>query len=373
MPLTFTCAVADLRIGVFTSKERWEMISGEKVYVHTEKYLQPLYDDIPSGKHLWVDASVLANGALADTILSLPDNTALVDDNGFIAGSANTETMDFDALNAVRYFSHIQRAQSVNRLKYPWQIFQLNDTMIREDIALIRSKKASQPLPVNNQYVNEHDIFIDEGARIDFSIINASTGPIYIGRNTTIMEGSLIRGPFALGEGATVKMGTKIYGATTIGPYCTAGGEIKNTVMQAYSNKGHDGYLGDAVIGRWCNLGAGTSNSNVKNTGGEVKMWSYVENNYVPVGAKAGVIMGDYSRTAINTSLNTGTVTGVCCNIFDNELSQKYIPSFSWGGRKAEKYKFEKALQDICNWKKMKHQTLSDGEAAVLKHIFENS
>jgi UDP-N-acetylglucosamine diphosphorylase/glucosamine-1-phosphate N-acetyltransferase len=347
------------------------MLTGAQVFVHGEKYLQALYDGAPAGKNLWVDASVIAGSQLTNTILGLGDNTVLADDNGFVAGVLDIDAGQFDAVEALEYAQNIQRIKDTRRLQYPWQIFQWNDGMIREDFELIRLKKTSQPLPAGNQYCNEQNIFIEEGAEINFAVLNALAGPIYIGKNAVIMEGSLVRGPFAACRGAVVKMGATIYGATTLGPYCTAGGEIKNSVMQAFSNKSHNGYLGDAVIGRWCNLGAGTSNSNVKNTGSEVKMWCYQANKYMPVGAKGGVIMGDYTRTAINTSLNTGTVTGICCNIFEGGILPKHINSFSWGGGGDGRYRLEKALDDIDNWKKMKQHGLSGAEKEILKHIFD--
>ena len=192
------------------------------------------------------------------------------------------------------------------------------------------------------------NIFVEAGATISYSILNASEGPIYIGKNAEIQEGSVIRGPFALCEGSRVKMGAKIYGATTIGPYCLADGEIKNSILMGYSNKAHDGYLGDSVIGVWCNLGAGTSNSNLKNTAGIVKVWSKEKNDYLDAGNKCGLLMGDYSRSAINTSFNTGTVAGISCNIFGNVFPFKFIEDFTWG---QEKYIFEKAISDINNWK----------------------
>lgn len=368
-PLSLTGAVASLRIGIYTGVERWQALGGRQVYVHTVPYLQPLYGDVPAGKNLWIDASVLADKELAKTILSLDENTVLTDSGGLIAGIAD----GIEGVENLQRFAQIKQVENVRRLQYPWQIFQWNDAMLREDFEIIRERKASAQLPSTSRYVNEADIFMEEGAEVNYSIINASQGPVYIGKGAAVMEGSLIRGPFALCEGAQVKMGAKIYGATTVGPYSVVGGEIKNSVLQGYSNKGHDGYLGDAVIGRWCNLGANTSNSNVKNTGGVVNMWLQEENRFEPVGAKAGVVMGDYSRTAINTAINTGTVTGICCNIFDGGLLPKHIPGFSWGGRSGEKYRLDKALQDIANWKKMKHHALDDAEQAVLKYIFEKS
>lgn len=261
----------------------------------------------------------------------------------------------------------------VPRLTRPWHIFQLNAEALVDDFALLTAGRASQPIPSSVQAIAGENIFIEEGATLQHCILNASNGPIYIGKGAEVMEGSLIRGPFALCEGATVKLGTKIYGATTIGPYSLAGGEIKNSVIFGYSNKGHDGYLGDSVIGEWCNMGAGTSNSNLKNNAGEVNVWDVRTARYIPAGSKCGLLMGDYSRSAINTSFNTGTVVGVCCNVFGQGLTPKYIPSFSWGYDNREKYQLEKALRDIASWKRFKGHTLTDAEIQNIKYIFEKS
>jgi len=256
------------------------------------------------------------------------------------------------------------------RIRYPWHIFQYNGEALTADFALLTAGRTSQPVPSSVQAVCPENIFIEEGAALQYCLLNASTGPIYIGRNAEIMEGALIRGPFACCEGAIVKMGAKIYGATTLGPYCTAGGEIKNAVFFGYSNKGHDGYLGDAVIGEWCNLGAGVSASNLKNNAGEIRIYHPASNSYISAGIKCGLLMGDYSRAAINTSFHTGTVAGVCCNIFGEGLPPKYIPDFSWGYNGETRYEWDKVLRDIGNWKKLKNRALTGEEILTLKHIF---
>ena len=370
-PLNNCCAVAMLRMGIFTIKERWQQLTNETVIIKTENYLSVLYDSIPPGSHIWIDAAVLADKDLTERILVLEEGAALADNNGLIAGRKKITDNNFNAAEALGYFETIHEYTDIKRLEYPWQIFQWNDEILRSDFEYIRSEKLSQQLPENCQYVNPGDIFLEEGAEISCCTINASTGPVYIGKDVLIMEGAVIRGPLALCEGSVVKMGAKIYGATTIGPFCMAGGEIKNAVMQGYSNKAHDGYLGDAVIGTWCNLGAGTTNSNVKNTAGIVKMWNAFAKEEIPVGIKCGVIMGDYSRAAINSSINTGTVIGICSNVFGEGLLPTYIPDFNWGAAGITKYKFDKAVQDINNWKKMKGQLLSSAETQVLQHIFE--
>jgi UDP-N-acetylglucosamine diphosphorylase/glucosamine-1-phosphate N-acetyltransferase len=286
--------------------------------------------------------------------------------NGIVYRFTKKEIVD-------RYKIKVGRAviskEEIKTIQYPWDIFQLNDWAIRQDFELLTAKRKSQRISKTNKLINASEIFLEKGVKMEHCIINASTGPVYIGKNAEVMEGCIIRGSFAMGEGACLKLGTKVYGATTLGPRCVAGGEIKNSVMFGYSNKAHDGYLGDSVIGEWCNLGAGTTNSNLKNNASEVKIWT--PKGQMNAGMKCGVLLGDYSRTAINTAINTGTVIGVCCNVFGAGLTPKYIPNFSWGSEGVNRYAFEKGLMDIEGWKKLKGQTISDDEKSVLRYIFE--
>jgi UDP-N-acetylglucosamine diphosphorylase/glucosamine-1-phosphate N-acetyltransferase len=259
----------------------------------------------------------------------------------------------------------------IKTLAHPWQIFEFNDWAIRRDFEWVRKYGRPGAISSTNRMMNANDIFIEPGAKVEFCILNAEQGPIYIGRDAVLMEGSMIRGPVAICENSVVKMGTAIYGATTIGPSCVVGGEIKNSVMFGYSNKAHHGYLGDSVVGEWCNLGAGTSTSNVKNSGGHIKVWNEYKQAFDMAGTKCGLFMGDFSRSAINISFNTGTVVGVCANIFNpGELTEKYIGNFSWGKRK---YSFEIAIKEIRAWMKMKNKSLSDDHVKILKHIFDHS
>lgn len=263
---------------------------------------------------------------------------------------------------------------SVKIIQYPWHIFLWNDWAIREDFKLVTHGKKSAPVPASVQAIAPENIFIEPGAKLSHCIINAQTGPVYIGKNAEIMEGALIRGPVAICESAIVKMGAKIYGATTVGPHSIVGGEIKNSVLFGYSNKAHDGYLGDSVIGEWCNLGAGTSNSNLKNNASEIKIYSHTRKEMIDTGImKCGLIMGDYSRAAINTSFNTGTIVGVCSNIFGEGLTPKFIPSFAWGNISSTHYELEKALDDIGKWKKLKQKELTEQEKIRLRLIFESN
>ncbi|QEC44250.1 putative sugar nucleotidyl transferase [Pseudobacter ginsenosidimutans] len=333
-PFSQVRSVPDIRVGILTIREKWEMLLGYPVQ------LADSANGIPAGAQL-IAANIIPTKAF---VASLKTNPAEPD------------------------------WESVRVLQYPWHIFQFNDWAIREDFELITADRSSTPVrDTSVQAINPSQIFIEPGARLQHCILNAATGPIYIGRNAEIMEGSLIRGPFALGEDGVVKMGAKIYGATTIGPGCVAGGEIKNSVMMGYSNKAHDGYLGDAVLGEWCNLGAGTSNSNLKNNASDVKVWHQPSKQYLAAGIKCGLLMGDYSRAAINTSFYTGTVVGICANVFGDGIPPRFVPSFTWGNKGLSKYEFEKALTDIEVWKKFKHQHLTEEEIKRLRTIFEGS
>ena len=370
-PLSNTKAIADLRIGILTTRERWQKITGNDVFVFTEKYLQPLYELPLEGNHLWIDASVVINESVAARILSLPNETTLIDDNGLVVASKADNGIHTGFSPATSFFENKIVIKNVERLEYPWQIFQWNDAFLRNDFNLITQGKNSQKLSETNKIAGIENVFVEEGASVEFAVINATMGPVYIGKNATVMEGVVIRGPLALCEGAVLKLGAKIYGATTLGPYCAGGGEIKNSVMQGYSNKAHDGYLGDSVIGSWCNLGAGTTNSNLKNTAGDIYLPDATDNKKINAGNKCGVIMGDYTRTAINSAINTGSVYGTCANVFGEGLLLKEIDSFTWGNKKDSLYQLDKALEDADRWKKLKKHALSEEEASVLKHLFD--
>lgn len=371
-PLTLTRAVADIRMGILTIKERWEKLTGAKVFILTDTYLQPLYGTIPAGDYIFIDACVIPSHDVVKNLIGLSDGNGISDENGLISGKTNIQTLP--PLDEIpKLFKNVSSVSPVKRLTFPYQVFQWNEEMILSDFKLVTKGRISNGVNDTVHVSKVSQLFVEDGAKINFSILNASTGPIYIGKNAEIMENCSIRGPFALCEGAVLKMGSGVYGSTTLGPYCAGGGEIKNSVLMGYSNKAHYGYLGDSVIGEWCNLGAGTTNSNLKNTAGEITTWNYYKKEYVPSGNKCGVVMGDYSRTAINTSINSGTVTGICCNVFGEGLTPKFIPDFSWGAKGPARYEFEKAVKDIDNWKKMKNKTISGNETQVLKHIFDHN
>lgn len=328
-PFTHTRHTADIRIGILTIREKWEMLTGDEVST----------DDTKQG------ISVPAN------LIPTPENFEGI-------------------LQAVRNNLPVIESDTVKYINHPWHIFLFNDYALKHDFSLATKGKKSEKPDQTNKVINPENIFLEPGAKVSHSILNASAGPIYIGKNAEIMEGNMIRGSFSLGGNSVLKMGSKIYGSTTIGPNCVAGGEIKNSVLFGNSNKAHDGYLGDSVLGEWCNLGAGSSNSNVKNTGGEVYFKTGENTEDVNAGNKAGLLMGDYSRCAINTSFNTGSTVGVCCNIFGENTLAKYSENFTWGN---EKYIFEKAVEHIENWKKMKNQLLTSAEKEILKKLYNDN
>ncbi len=326
-----------------------------------------LYASIPEDIHTWINACAIPTPMLIEKVNALEQGDVLEDNEGIIACKGGGKTLHQVLEDSAMNFTSLP---DVKWLHHPHEILSGNQSVLSNDIDLIRSSGSLQRAEATNQLINKEHIFIEESASVQCSIINASDGPVYIGKNAVVMEGCLLRGPLIIADHAVVKMGTKIYGATSIGPYCTVGGELKNVVMQAFSNKAHDGYLGDSVIGEWCNFGAGTSNSNLKNTAGNILLWSEFDKTNINAGNKCGVIMGDYTRVAINSSINTGSVYGICCNVFGEGLLPVKLRSFSWGIH-GEGYRIDKALAHIQHWKNFKHQSLSIEEEKVLTYIFD--
>lgn len=373
-PFTLTRQIQDIRLGILTIREKWEKMLGLVSYDKKEDDYKDLDrsvnidEAIGDGICYMIHGNLLPTAALVKAVRKLKNGEFLAgpSGNGLVYRITSRDIID-------RYRIKVGKAvmyrESLQQIQYPWDILQLNDWALRQDFSLLIAGRKSRPLSRTNKVVKPGQVFVEKGAMVEHALINASTGPVYIGKDAEVMEGALIRGPFAMGEGSCIKMGARVYGATTLGPRCVAGGEIKNSILFGYSNKAHDGYLGDAVIGEWCNLGAGTTNSNLKNNAGEVKIW--LPGGEVSAGSKCGVMMGDFSRTAINTSINTGTVIGVSCNVFGNGLTPRYIPSFSWGSEGVQRYRLDKALSDIMGWKKLKNSLLTENEKTVLKVVFD--
>lgn len=371
-PFTLTRSLADCRVGIFTFKERWEQYLTETVGVLTAPYVQVLYPDQPvlltNEALFFINVTSVPSEDLIAKIKTLKEGEKLMSSTGkWIA----THTRERELSKMLLTSSAPIEYPHVQFIRDAIQILQIHSSLVLRDFEWVKSNRNSAAIDPSNKLINPNQIFIEEGAQISCSNLNATEGPIYIGKEATIMEGVSIRGPFVLGQKAVVKMNAAIYGTTSIGPYCLAGGEIKNSIMMGYSNKGHEGYLGDSIIGFWCNLGAGTSNSNIKNTAGPIQMWNESKHIWDTIGQKMGMLVGDYSRFAIQSSINTGAYIGVSANIFGNGLLPKNIPNFTWGILPG--YQYEKAIEDIDNWKKLKGLKMTDAEKKVLKHLHQLS
>jgi UDP-N-acetylglucosamine diphosphorylase/glucosamine-1-phosphate N-acetyltransferase len=369
-PFTHTRPVAACRIGLLSIREKWEKWLGiSPISYFTLDYLQEKFPLIKAPKNaitILLNGHLLPSAAIVAAVTGLEPGQEIYKNGRLLAKAVSGD--DFFVPTAGR----IDFEGDIIRIDQPWHIAQYNDAAIRDDFALLTKRRKSASISPTNRVENPKQIFLEPGAKVEHSVLNASTGPIYIGKNAEVMEGCLIRGPFGMGEHAVLKMGARIYGATSIGRHCVAGGEIKNSVFFDHSNKGHDGYLGDAVIGEWCNLGANTSCSNLKNNAREVRVWMEARQEAWSAGTKCGVIMGDYSRCGINTMFNTGTVVGVSCNVFGGNFPPKYLPSFSWGGAGlTDRYRLTEALRDADSWMQLKGASLSEQDRQILTRIFQ--
>jgi len=371
LPFTFTRPVSEIRIGILTIREKWEKISGQKkVSVITEDYLAKKYPLYISAKedNVWINSSLLPATELLKSINQLKKNECLKNEDLLIAINTGKEKFNGSSAKAK---SIEWKGKPLLQLKHLWDIFSLNGEALEQDFKLLTKGKKSAKASKTNTLLGKY-IFIEKGAKIECAILNSTTGPIYIGKDAEIMEGTFIRGPFALCEGSSTKMGAKIYGPTTIGPHSKVGGEISNSVIFGYSNKGHDGFLGNSVIGEWCNLGADTNTSNLKNNYSAVDIYDHATKKMVPTGLTfCGLMMGDHSKCGINTMFNTGTVVGVCANIFGGDFPPKFIPSFSWGGSAGFiPYQLDKAFETAERVFERRHKVFDETEKGILKKVF---
>jgi len=371
LPFTFTRPVADIRIGILTIREKWEKYLGYTTTTITEEYLSEKYPMVELDVNILINASFLPNFVLAEMVKSLEPNQAIFIGDDVIAFYTNDtqDEVNFDTYEIIEF------EENCIRIENTWDIFAKNDAAIREDFELLTHDRYSMPIPKSVNVISPENIFIEEGAKLEFVTLNASFGPIYIGKNSEIMEGSVIRGPFALCEEAVVKLATKVYGATTVGPHSRIGGEVNNSVLFGYSNKGHDGFLGNSVIGEWCNIGADSNNSNLKNNYEEVRLWSYETEGFAKTGLQfCGLMMGDHSKCGINTMFNTGTVLGVSANIFGSGFPRNFVPSFSWGGASGfTTYLTSKAFQTAKIVMARRQIEFSKEDAKILEHVFEET
>jgi UDP-N-acetylglucosamine diphosphorylase/glucosamine-1-phosphate N-acetyltransferase len=374
LPLVFTRPVADIRVGILTIREKWERLLQEKTSTYTENYLQKKFPLKIENDNLFINASVLPSRKLVDDILKLKKDQSLTKEGLVIAKRMDVLQSGSDLFSVCD--DNTETELEVATVEYTWDIFAKNDQAIRNDFELLTKGRSSAPLSESNFIRGDkRNIFLEEGASVEFAFLNAESGPIYVGKDAEIMEGAKIRGPFALCNNSTLKLDAKIYGATTIGPHCKVGGEVSNSVFFGYANKAHDGYLGNAVICEWCNLGADTNNSNLKNTYDIVKLWSYAEEKFVNTGLQfCGLIMGDHSKTGINTMFNTGTVIGVSCNLYGSGFPRNFIPSFSWGSPLAMKeFNFNKACQVAEAVMKRRGIAFDETEQEIMEYLFQET
>ena len=371
LPFTFTRPVADIRIGILSIREKWEKHLGFTTTTITEEYLEAKYPMVELEENILINASYLPTKSLVEQVRNLSENQAIFKGEEVIAffTSDTQEDVDFTL------YKQIECSGDVLQLKNTWDIFSLNDKAIKADFDLITQGRISAPIPEGVHAINKENIFIEEGATISFSSLNASTGPIYIGKDSEIMEGCLVRGPFALCEYSILKMGAKIYGATTVGPYCKVGGEVNNSILFGFSSKGHEGFLGNSVLGEWCNVGADTNTSNLKNNYAEVKLWNYQAERFTNTGLQfCGLMMGDHSKCGINTMFNTGTVIGVSANIFGSGFPRNFIPSFSWGGAAGfTTYQLNKVIEVAKVVMKRRELEWSEIDEKILQHVFDET
>lgn len=364
LPFTFTRPVAEIRVGILTIREKWQHVLGTKIAIQTQDYLRGKWPAQKESSNIFIDASLCPDEDLIQAIQELKPGERLVQDAQILAY--------FEEIDS---YKDVPYTREILQIQHTWDIFSKNAAAIEADFKLLTTGRTSQPIPQHVHAKNPESIFIEEGAEVEFCSLNASSGPIYIGKNAMVMEGTHIRGPFALGDHAIIKMGAKIYGPTTIGPNCKAGGEINNSVMFQNSNKGHDGFLGNSVLGEWCNLGADTNNSNLKNNYAEVRLWDYDKEGFSKTGLQfCGLIMGDHSKCAINTMFNTGTVIGVSANIFGSGFPRNFVPSFSWGGSAGMSvYKLDKVFETAELVLKRRNLELTDADKNILEHVFEET
>mgnify|MGYP001308241530 CR=1 FL=1 len=381
LPLTFTRPIAELRVGILTIKEKWEIhLNGHVSYI-TQDYLAEKYPINIEDDNLLINSTLLPSITILNYIKQLQLNEALLLGDELLAARLSADQFDLlsDDPASLKTLKGINlegvSGLDISRIMRPYDIFMLNGQEIQNDFDVITKGRKSQPISETNKIIGKHPVFLEEGAIMECCFVNTEGGPVYIGKNALVMEGCLIRGSLAVCEGAVIKMGAKIYGPTTAGPHCRLGGEVNNSVLFANSNKGHDGYLGNSVIGEWCNLGADTNTSNLKNNYLPVKIWSYVKEGFEDTGLQfCGLIMGDHSKAGINTMFNTGTVVGVASNIFGDGFPRTYIPSYSWGGASGfTTHQLKKAIETAEIVMKRRNQDMSDEDKKILEYIFLNT
>ncbi len=371
LPFTLMRPVADIRIGILSIRTKWELYLGTKTSSKTTKYLREKFPIITSENMILINGSVLPSQDLVNSVMNLATHESLYSENILLARRINIEDIEAPLNPDEEKFSKVLFDHPIIKIYFPWDIFSKNATAIKSDFEILTKGKTSKRLNPSNTKTGKNEIFIEGGAKVNGAILNTENGPIYIGNDAEVMEGCLIRGPFALCDNATLKMGAKIYGPTTIGPYSKVGGELNNVVIFGCTNKAHDGFVGNSVIGEWCNLGADTNSSNLKNTYEEVRVWSYAKERFIKTGLQfCGLIMGDHSKCGINTMFNTGTVVGVSANIFGPGFQRNFIKSFSWGGTHGiTEYNIDKAIMVARAVFERRKMGFTDPDEKIFRHI----
>ena len=368
LPLTYFRPVSEIRCGILTIKEKWEVFLNQPVSTLSEAYLSEKFPVHFEEDNIYINSALLLDKDLLKAIHNLDFNQRLIYDNmtlAFRTGKLSWEdTQNFEGKT-------ITYPKPVESIQKPYDIFNKNAAQIKKEYEWVTQNRQSQKLSSTNTKIGKHPVFIEAGAVVEAVIFNTDDGPVYIGKNVKILEGSMIRGPFAAMDNSVVKMGAKIYGGTTLGPNTKVGGEIKDVVFFGNANKGHDGYLGDSVIAEWCNLGADTNNSNLKNNYSNVKLWDYTQRDFVDTGLQfCGLIMGDHSKCGIATMFNTGTVVGISSNIFGGDYQPKFFPSFKWGGQQYTDYRYDKAVEVAKAVMKRRQKQFDKTEADLFEKVY---
>ena len=375
LPLTFTRPVSEIRVGILTIREKWETFLKSRCSFLTQEYLKEKFPVVSGKENILINGSVIPSEALMEALGALKPNQALMKEDIFIASNIGSQSPESFSFNQFEKLNTVNLKTSISRIINVWDIFRENRKELESDFQLITRGRKSVVINSSNRIIAPENIFVEESAIVESAIINASFGPVYIGKEAEVMEGSIIRGGLALCEHSTLKLGAKIYGPTTIGPHSKVGGEVNNSVIFGYSNKAHDGFLGNSVIGEWCNLGADTNTSNLKNNYASVKIWDYQKNSFTDTGLQfCGLIMGDHSKCGINTMFNTGTVVGVNTNIFGSGFPRNFIPSFSWGGAGGLiTFTLPKAFEVAEKVMARRSIDFTEADKKILSHIFEQT
>lgn len=375
LPFTFTRPIADIRLGILTIREKWEKMLNTKTSTLTEEYLNAKFPLVKEADNILINSSILPDEILINEIHDLSPNQTLITGETLIAlrlKEEDIENLDWSLIDSV---TPMQTKSDVRKVNYLWDLIEMNENAILSDFNLITHKRRSEPIPDTVRASAPEKIFIEEGAVLEHVIINATEGPVYIGKNAQIMEGAILRGPLSIGEDSKIRMGAKIYGATTIGPFCKVGGEVSHSIIFGYTNKAHDGFLGHSVIGEWCNLGADTNTSNLKNSYENVRLWDYQEESFVKTDLQfCGTFMGDHSKCGINTMFNTGTVVGIGAQIFGAGFMRNFIPSFSWGSVSGfSVHNIEKSINIAKRVFARRNMEFTEADEAIHRYVYEQT